>query len=294
MILVTGAAGLSGSIVIREFARHKTPLRALVTNRARARGLETLATVEFVEADMLRPETLGAALDGVDRVLMISSPDPQMVETQCTFIDASKKAGVRHIVKFSGAESGVGFNPKAFRFTRMHEQFERYLEGSGLEWTHLRPSQFMQVYLREVPTIMADNVLFLPMGNAKLAPVDIEDIAKVAFAVLLNGGHEAKSYDMTGPEALTMMEVAERISRAIGKTVRYVDVAPEERRRALLAARTPPELADAIDELFAERRKRLESRVYLGTHELFGIQPTTFAEFARRNAVVSRGESPPK
>ena len=91
-----------------------------------------------------------------------------------------------------------------------------------------------------------------------------------------------------------MMEVAERISRAIGKTVRYVDVAPEERRRALLAARTPPELADAIDELFAERRKRLESRVYLGTHELFGIQPTTFAEFARRNAVVSRGESPPK
>jgi nucleoside-diphosphate-sugar epimerase len=120
MIVVTGATGLSGSIVIREFARHKTPLRALVRNRARARALETLATVEFVEADMLRPETLGAALDGVDRVLMISSPDPQMVETQCTFIDASKKASVRHIVKFSGAESGVGFNPKAFRFTRMH------------------------------------------------------------------------------------------------------------------------------------------------------------------------------
>jgi hypothetical protein len=91
-----------------------------------------------------------------------------------------------------------------------------------------------------------------------------------------------------------MMEVAERISRAIGKTVRYVNVAPEEKRQALLAAGSPPELADAIDELFAERRRQLESRVYLGTHELFGIQPTTFAEFARRNAVVFRGESPPK
>jgi len=76
-----------------------------------------LPAVEFVEVDMFRPETLGAALHGVDRVLMISSPDPQMVETQCSFIDASKKAGVRHIVKFSGAESGVGFNPEAFRFT---------------------------------------------------------------------------------------------------------------------------------------------------------------------------------
>jgi uncharacterized protein YbjT (DUF2867 family) len=160
VILVTGAAGLSGSIVIREFARQKTPVRALVRSLAKAPAFGTLPTVEFVEADMLRPETLGAALNGVDRVLMISSPDAQMVETQCTFIDASKKAGVRHIVKFSGAESGVGFNPKAFRFTWMHEQIERYLEGSGLAWTHLRPSQFMQVSLREVPTIVAENALF--------------------------------------------------------------------------------------------------------------------------------------
>ena len=140
MILVTGATGLSGSIVIREFARQKTPVRALVRSRAKARALGTLPTVEFVEADMLRPETLGVALDGVDRVLMISSSDPQMVETQCAFIDASKKAGVRHIVKFSGAESGVGFNPKAFRFTRIHEQIERYLEGSGLAWTLCAPA----------------------------------------------------------------------------------------------------------------------------------------------------------
>jgi uncharacterized protein YbjT (DUF2867 family) len=293
MILVTGAAGLSGSIVIREFARQKTEVRALVRSRAKASKLETFPTVEIVEGDMLRPETLGAALDGVDRVLMISSSSPQMLETQCTFIDASKKAGVRHIVKFSGAESSVGFNPENFRFTRMHEEIERYLEGSGLAWTHLRPSQFMQVYLREVPTIVAEDAFFLPMGNAKLAPIDIEDIAKVAFALLRNGGHEARSYDMTGPEALTMTEIAERISRAIGKTVRYVNVAPQEKRRALLAAGTLPERADALDELFSERRKHPESRVYLGTHEAFGVQPTTFAEFARRNAAVFHGESAP-
>jgi uncharacterized protein YbjT (DUF2867 family) len=290
MILVTGATGLSGSIVIREFARHKTPVRALVRSRSKARALETLTAVGIVEADMLRPETLGAALDGVERVLMISSSDPQMVETQCTFIDASKKAGVRHIVKFSGAESGIGFDPKAFRFTRMHEQIERYLEGSGLAWTHLRPSQFMQVYLREVPTIVAQNALCLPMENAKLAPVDIEDIAKVAFALLLNGGHEAKSYDMTGPEALTMEQVAAQISQAIGKTIRYINVPPAQKRKALLAAGASEFFADAVDELFAERRKRQESRVYLGTHDAFAIRPTTFAEFARGNAAVFRGD----
>jgi uncharacterized protein YbjT (DUF2867 family) len=292
MILVTGAGGLSGSIVIREFVRQKTPVRALVRSRAKAGALEGLPGVEVVEADMLRPKTLGAALDGVERVLMISSSDPQMAETQCTFIDASRKAGVRHIVKYSGAESGIGFDPKAFRFTRMHEEIERYLEGSGLGWTHLRPSQFMQVYLREAPTIVAESTLFLPMENAKLAPVDIEDVAKVAFAVLVNGGHVARSYDMTGPEALTMAEVAGRISQVTGKTVQYSNVPPAHRRKALLAAGASEFFADAVDELFAERRKRPESKVCLGTHETFAIRPTTFAEFARRHAAVFRGEPP--
>jgi uncharacterized protein YbjT (DUF2867 family) len=295
MILVTGATGLNGSAVIREFARQKEPVRALVRNPAKARalGLDTLARVEIVEGDMLRPETLGPALDGVERVLMISSARERLVETQCTFIDAARKAGVRQIIKFSGAESGIGFNPEAFRGTRRHEEIERYLERSGLAWTHLRPSQFMQMYLREPPTIAAANALVRPMDDAKLAPVDVEDIAKVAFALLRNGGHEAKSYDMTGPEALPMADIADRISRAIGRTVPYVNIAPDEYRQVLSRAETPQDFADVLDEVYAERRKRPESRVHLGTHEAFGVQPTMFAEFARRNAAVFRGESAP-
>src|SRR5260370_28333509 len=157
MSLITGPTGWSGPAVWREFARQKEPVRALVRNRAKARAFETFPIVEVVEGDMLRPETLGAALDGVDRVLLISSSNERMLETQCMFIDAAKKAGVRHTIKFSGAESGVGFNQRNFRFTRMHEDIERYLERSGLAWTHLRPSQFMQVYLREAPTIVAES-----------------------------------------------------------------------------------------------------------------------------------------
>jgi uncharacterized protein YbjT (DUF2867 family) len=292
VILVTGAAGLSGSIILHEFARQKTAVRALVRNRARAHALEALPMVELVEGDMSHPETLQTALHGVERALMISSSVPQMLETQCTFIDACKKAGIGHIIKFSGAESGVGFDPDSFRFTRMHEAIERHLESSGLAWTHLRPSQFMQVYLRELPTILSEDALFLPMANSRLSPIDLEDVAKVAFAVLRDGGHEGKSYDMTGPEALTMTDVAERISRAAGRTIRYVDIPPESRRQALLAAGVSPFFTDALDELFAERRKRPESRVSLRTHEAFGIKPTTFAEFAQRNTTSFRRESP--
>jgi uncharacterized protein YbjT (DUF2867 family) len=139
MILITGATGLSGSAVVREFARRKKPVRALVRSRSKARAFDKFATVEIVEGDMLRPETLGTALHDVDRVLMISSARERLLETQCTFIDASKKAGVRHILKFSGKESGIGFSAQNFSSTREHEEIERYLERSGLVWTHLRP-----------------------------------------------------------------------------------------------------------------------------------------------------------
>jgi len=292
MILVTGATGLSGSAVIREFARRSEPVRALVRSRAKASVFEAFPTVEVVEGDMLQPETLGEALKGVDRVLMISSARERMLQTQCTFIDACKEAGIRHIIKFSGKESGIGFNPENFRSTWEHEHIEDYLEKSGIAWTHLRPSQFMQFYLPQALTGLdvVESTLSLPMENARLSPVDVEDIAKVAFALLHSEGHEGKSYEMTGPEALTMEEITERISQAIGKTVRYVSVTLEGKKRAWLAAGIPPERIEAVSELLMERRKHSASRVYLDTHKAFGVQPTTFVEFARRNATLFRGE----
>lgn len=292
MILVTGATGLAGSAVIREFARQGSPVRALVRNRAKGRVFESLPMATVVEGDMRRRETLANALDGVDRVLLISSPDEQMVETQSAFIDAARQAGVRHIVKFSGLKASL---ESPFLFNRMHAEIERHLEHSGMTWTHLRPSQFMPEYLREVPTIVAHDALFLPLDGAKLAPVDMEDIAKAAFALLQTPGHEGKRYEMTGPEALTMTEIAEQISAAIGKTVRYVNIPPANRKQAMLAVGLPSYVVDALDVQALERRKAAtgESVVHLETHTELGIRPTTFAEFARRNAAAFRGEVMP-
>jgi uncharacterized protein YbjT (DUF2867 family) len=296
MILVTGATGLSGSAIVREFSRRGTPVRALIRSRTKASalGLDRLAGVELVDGDMLRPPTLGTAFDGVNRVLMISAARERMVDTQSAFIEAARQAGVRHIVKFSGAESGVGFEAEKFRGTRDHEEIERQLEKSGLAWTHLRPSQFMQMYLREPPTVAAMDALVRPMEDARLSPVDIEDIAKVAYALLRDNGHEGKSYDMTGPEALTMSEIAERISSATGNPVPYVKVTPDEYRRILAEAGVPPVFADLLDEIYVERRRWTDSRVHLDTHRLFGVHPTTFADFAARHAAEFRGSGPQK
>jgi uncharacterized protein YbjT (DUF2867 family) len=130
------------------------------------------------------------------------------------------------------------------------------------------------------------------LEDAKLAPVDIEDIAKAAFALLHTSGHQGKCYEMTGPETLSMTEIAEQLSLAFGKTVRYVNVPPAERTRALLAAGVPSYIADALDIQASERRKGAtgEGVVHPETHIALGIRPTTFAQFARRNAGALRGE----
>lgn len=290
--LITGVTGIAGSIVIREFARQGVPVRALVRDSDRARGartaLESMPTVEVVEGDMRRADTLGRALDGIDRVFMISSPRDDMVQTQCTFVDAAKAAGVRHIVKLSGKESGTTFDPRKFRGTRWHLEIEHYLEASGVEWTHLRPSQYMQFYLPSTLTgVDAEKrALVMPIGESRLSPVDIEDVAKAAVAMMDADGTEGRAYDMTGPEALTGTEIVERISSATGKVFRYENVTLATKRALHTAQGFPPEVADLLDEIYAERAASPGSRVDLTTHEAFGIEPTTFATFASRNTAA--------
>lgn len=274
---------------MRRLSARGIPSRALVRNPAKAEALAALPHVEVVQGDMARPDSLAAALRGVDRAMLISSSEPAMLEVQCSFIDAARKAGVRHVVKLSGIIPELD---SPFRFARMHAEIEQRLEASGMAYTHLRAGEFMPSYFRQVPSIVARGVMALPMGEARIASVDIGDIAEVAIAVLTTSGHEGKIYPLTGPEALTMGEVADKLSAATGKTIRYVDVPPEEARQARLAAGMPPYLAEGLDELFAERRKGKESRVWPTIEEVFGWKPTTFDEFASRNAAVFRGDQP--
>jgi len=118
-------------------------------------------------------------------------------------------------------------------------------------------------------------------------------IADIAARVLTSSGHEGKTYPLTGPEALTMTEVAAKLSAATGKPIRYVNVPPEDARQAQLAAGMPAYLADALFELFAERRDGKEGKVWPDAATLLGRPPTSFDEFAGRNAAVFRGEVPP-
>ena len=289
MILVTGATGLNGGVLVRLLSARGVPVRALVRNPTRATALASLPNVEVVEGDMAHPATLAEPLRGVERAMLISSSDPAMLEVQSNFIEAARKAGVRHVVKLSGIMPEVD---SPFRFACMHGEAELKLERSGIAFTHLRAGEFMHAYFRQVPAIVARGTFFLPMEDARIASIDVRDIAEVAAKALTEPGYEGKIYPLTGPEALSMAEVAEKLSTATGKSIRYANIAPEEARKAQLAAGVPPYTADALAELFGERRKGKESQVWPDIEDILGRRATTFDDFATRHAAIFRGEEP--
>jgi len=289
MILVTGATGLTGGALVRRLSAAGVSVRALARNASRAEGLSALPQVEVVEGDMAHPATLDPALRDVDRAMLISSADPTMLQVQSNFIDAAAAAGVKHVVKLSGI---IADADSPFRFARMHGEIERRLEASGMAFTHLRAGEFMHAYFRQVPSILATGQLLRPMEDARIASIDVDDIAEVAAAVLTGSGHEGSIYPLTGPEALSMADVAEKLSAATGNRIQYVNVAPEQATSAQLAAGMPPYTADALAELFAERRKGKEAQVSPVVQTILRRPATSFEEFAERHAAVFRGEQP--
>jgi uncharacterized protein YbjT (DUF2867 family) len=191
MILVTGGTGLNGKELLRRLSASGIAVRALVRNPAKAEAIAALPHVEIVQGDMARPETLAAALHDVDCAMLISSSDPSMLEVQSNFIDAARKAGVKRVVKLSGIMPELN---SAFRFARMHGEIEKRLEASGMAFTHLRAGEFMPAYFRQAPAIAAKGAMFLPMEDARIASIDVGDLAEIAAKVLTSSGHEGKTY----------------------------------------------------------------------------------------------------
>ena len=289
MLLVTGATGLNGSALLRRLSAMHIPVRALVRSRDRAAAIPPLRHVEIVVGDMAVPESLAGPLAGVERVMLISPSAPNMLEVQTNVIEAARSAGVRHVVKLSGLIPDIA---SAFRYARMHGEIEQRLEASGMAFTQLRAGEFMPSYFRQVPNIVGKGLLMLPMADARIASIDIGDVAEVAALALTEPGHEGRTYPLTGPAALSMSEVAVELSAVTGKPIRYVNVDPEQMRQDQLAAGMPPFTADALFELFAERRNGKEATVSPLVSELLGRPATSFASFAARNAAIFRGEAP--
>jgi NAD(P)H dehydrogenase (quinone) len=223
MILVTGASGAVGGRVARLLAGQGQSLRLLVRDSTRA---PKLLGAEVVTGDYADPASLPAAFAGIDTAFIVSgyAQPGERWKLHANAVDAARAAGVGRIVylSFQGAAPD-----SAFSFARDHAQTEEHIRFSGIPYTFLRPD----LYLDEVPHFFGDDgIVRGPAGEGRAAWVSRDDLAAVLANVLTQGGHENAAYDVTGPEALSLSETADRLSALVGRRLSYE---PETREEGL-------------------------------------------------------------
>ena len=242
MILVVGATGTIGKYVVTGLKAKGEQVRAMIHNPEKAPPAAREPGVEYVTGDLENPESVIAALQGAEKAFLLSPEDPRMAELHGKFAAAAKDAGLRHLVRLSILPA----NPDApLPLAKWHGEADRLVMESGVPYTILRPASFMQNFLRSAGTIASEGAIFGAMGDGKVGHIDTRDIAEVAVAVLTSEGHEGQIYPLTGPESLSMAEVAARLSTTLGKTIRYVNVSPEQAKSGMMAMGMPDWRADA-------------------------------------------------
>jgi uncharacterized protein YbjT (DUF2867 family) len=282
MILLTGGTGTAGSEISKALQGMEVRYRSLVRNRTKVEG-SAKANVEFVEGDLSRPETLNAALEGVEKALLLTASSPDSLQQETNFIHAAKRAGVRHLVKFSAY--GAGLEAPHY-FGRQHGEAERELEDSGLPFTILRPNGFFQNFLGNARSIQTRSALHAPAGQMKFSAVDARDIAAVAAHVLTEDGHEGRRYIITGPAALSHAEIAERFSQVLGRNIVYVDVTEDEAREWMLAAGIPAWTVEKVLDLYRYYKSGAAAEVTDIVERVGHKAPIAFEQFVRDYAPV--------
>jgi uncharacterized protein YbjT (DUF2867 family) len=273
MILVTGATGTIGSEVVEELLAADVRPRVFVRDRDKARRLLG-EQVEVVVGDLDRPETIEAALGGVDRLFLLTTQSGRQPDWERTVIAAAAGAGVAHVVKLSVFRAD---EQSPLRFARQHRQAERALEQSGLAWTLVRPVFLMQ----NLRAMVRGGAVYTAAGDGRVAMIDARDIAAVAAAALTTPGHEGRIYTLTGPDAVTFDDVASELSRQSGKQIRHVRVSVDDVRTALESAGLAAWFADDMARLHAMLAAGYEDLVTDDVREVTGSPARTLAQFLR-------------
>lgn len=251
MILVIGGRSKIGLALIELLRARGEEVRALV--RAQEADAVLSAGVELVVGDLADPGSLRAAMSGVTKVFLLSSPHRNAVRWHRNAIDAARESGVALLVRSSIL--GANLDPPA-EFVSAHTECDRYLEQSGLEYAIVRPNLFLQnVPESNIPSVGADGNLYVDAGDARISMVDTRDVAAVASVLLTEDGHTGARYDVTGPEALSYGDVAAKLSSALGREITYVDVPDDAVRDSLLGMGLDPWFVDALVGLYQDYRR---------------------------------------
>lgn len=240
-IAVTGATGRLGRLIVSKL-KDTIPaddIVALVRSPEKAAGLGVAARA----FDYSKPGTLGAALDGVDTLMLVSSSEVgQRAQQHRNVINAAKAAGVRRIVYTSLLHADTS----PLSLAAEHRETEADLKASGVAHTILRNGWYAENYTGSIPGALAGGAFIGSAGEGRISAASRTDFAEAAVAVLTGEGHDGQTYELAGDDAWTLAELAAEISNQTGRTIRYQNLSVSEYASALAGFGLPDPLAQAI------------------------------------------------
>jgi uncharacterized protein YbjT (DUF2867 family) len=277
MVLVTGATGNVGGELVRTLAGAGEEVRALIRRDADRSGLPE--GVEGVVGDLDRAETLTPALAGVRGVHLLSG-----YSGLGGLLAEARRAGVERVVLQSSSAVPGGDMTNAV--ARYHILSERAVRESGLAWTFLQPDSFMSNTLEWASQLWAGDVIRAPFADVRVATIDPHDVAAVSAEALTSGGHDGRSYRLSGPESLLPADRVAVLARVLDRRLRFEAQSHEDARTEMSRA-MPVEYVDAFLSFFADGTLD-ESEVLPTVEEITGRRPRTFEQWARAHADAFR------
>lgn len=278
-LAVTGSTGYLGGLVARQLADAGSPQRLLVRDLGRAPVLERAVPAVVTYAD---PVPARAALDGVKTLFMVSAAEAEdRLQQHCTFVDAAAAAGVQHIVytSFFGAAAD-----STFTLGRDHFATEERIKASGMDYTFLRDN----FYLDFLPLLAGeDGVIRGPSGDGAMAAVARSDIARSAVTVLRDPDlHVGRTYDLTGPEDLSLARAAELLTAGTGRTITFHLETLEEAYDSRASSGTPGWQVDAWVSTYTAIAAGELAGPTSAVHELTGREPLGLAQFLTESHTI--------
>ncbi len=245
---VTGSTGAYGTLAVRHLLNLKVPassIVALARDEGKAAGLKALG-VQVRKADYNDPASLKKALEGVDRVLLVSGSEVgKRFSQHKAVIDAAKAAGAKLVVYTSISQADTSSNILAPE----HKATEEYLHKAGVPFTILRDNWYTENYLDDVKNAKASGGIFAAVKKGKVASASRSDYAEAGARVLSGEGHAGKVYELTGAKAWDYDELAKTAGDLLGKTVTFHSQSAAERKKALVGFGLPEGIADFVTAL---------------------------------------------
>lgn len=272
-ILVTGALGNVGGEIVRQMLDQGIAIRAADID-PRALISRYGKNIEIIEFDFARPDTYKPALKSVKKIFLMRPPHISDVKRLILpFIETARSAGVEQVVFLSLI--GIEKNPQV-----PHYKVEQYLQSSGMAYTFLRASFFMQnlsgIHVEE---IRDRNEIFVPVGHGKTSFVDVRDIAAVAVKTLAERGHGNQAYDLTGPEALNYFQVADIFSKLLGREIIYRNPSIIAFILKSLRRGKPLSLTLIMSYLYTQTKRGMSAQVTQDVEKILGRSPILLEQF---------------